>query len=164
MIWMCESIRLVDQSIKDPKRLKIKIKINHTKLWSVVLCLLTTNQAIQNNWFSMHPTTRFLCILQLVPLILHLKSPISHNLMELIRKQLQIYPYIFQKSMIKSYACNNSCSLSAEIFYYHPIDCFRQNKKLFQKLVHLSLQQKSKFAQISPRSRKLTSFLILTPL
>ena len=162
MIWMCESIRLVDQSIKDPKRLKIKI--NHTKLWSVVLCLLTTNQAIQNNWFSMHPTTRFLCILQLVPLILHLKSPISHNLMELIRKQLQIYPYIFQKSMIKSYACNNSCSLSAEIFYYHSIDCFRQNKKLFQKLVHLSLQQKSKFAQISPRSRKLTSFLILTPL
>ena len=43
MIWMCESIRLVDQSIKDPKRLKIKIKTNHTKLWSVVLCLLTTN-------------------------------------------------------------------------------------------------------------------------
>ena len=87
----------------------------------------------------------FLCILQLVPLILHLKCPISHNLelirklMELIRKQLQIYPYIFQKSMIKSYACNNSCSLSAEIFYYHSIDCFRQNKKLFQKLVHLSL-------------------------
>ena len=57
MIWMCKSIRLVDQSTEDADKLKMEIKINDTRSWSV-LCLLTTNSAIQNNWFSMHPATR----------------------------------------------------------------------------------------------------------
>ena len=35
MIWMCESISLVDQSTKDAERLKMEIKINHTKSWLV---------------------------------------------------------------------------------------------------------------------------------
>ena len=62
MIWMCESIHLVDQSTKDAKRPKMEIKINYTRSW-LVLCLLTTNQSIQNNWFSMHPTTRSSCFI-----------------------------------------------------------------------------------------------------
>ena len=105
----------------------------------------------------------FLCILQLVPLILYLKFPISQNLMDLIRKQLQKYPYIFKKCIIKSYAYSNSCSyLQKSFIILNDLSTFgiaiktnwgniRQLiasdkiKNLFQKFVHLYLQQKSKF-------------------
>ena len=37
-------------------KMKMEIKMNHTRSWSD-LCLLTTNKAIQNNCFFMDPTT-----------------------------------------------------------------------------------------------------------
>ena len=36
IIWICESICLVEQSTKDAMKLKMEIKINHKRSWSVL--------------------------------------------------------------------------------------------------------------------------------
>ena len=108
-----------------------------------------------------------------------------HILMEVIRKQSWKHLYIFQKSMIESYACSDSCTLYTETFYYlewslyigiavkwnwtetRSSNLFLQSKQKATILKNKAPMPKAKKENCTDfllRFSKLASFLSLTPL